>query len=131
MGRVRQHTQVNLVSFVILFVQVSQMIFDIARCNVCVRLNLLQELLENSLRWLFKHTMQSVESSSVSHTHYYVFNFIFCSNLDHFSKSRSESIKTLNTKSFEVSKLSDQEINKTLIFAEPFESLDSLFLAGL
>jgi hypothetical protein len=74
--------------------------------------------------------MKSIQSTSVGHTHDNIFDFIFCSDFDHFSKGRCEGIEALNTESFKVGKFGNEEINKALIPAEPFESVDPLFFGG-
>lgn len=129
MRRIGEHTEVNLVSVVNLFVQVAQMVLDVTRCNIGVRLYFFQEFFENRLGWLFEDAVEGIESSSVGHTHNDMLDFVFGSNFDHFSESRGESIEPLNTKPLEVGELSDQEVDKGLVFAESFESCDS-FLFG-
>ena len=67
----------------------------------------------------------------MGHTHDDMLNIIFSSDFDHFAQGRSEGIETLNTESLEVSKFSDEEINKALIPAESFESTNSFLLGWL
>ena len=112
-------------------VQVAEMVLDIAWRHISVWLNLFEKFLENSLGWFLKHTMKSIQSTSVGHTHNNMFDLIFGGDLNHFSKGRCESIEALDTKSFEVGKFGNQEIDKALIPAKPLESVDSLFFAGL
>lgn len=69
--------------------------------------------------------MQGIKSTSVSHTHYNMLDFILGGGFDELSESWGGSIKSFNTESFEIGKLHDEEINKALVSTEPLESLHS------
>ncbi len=132
MGWIGKHSQINLVSFVVLAIQISQVVLHISRRYfICVGVSFLQKLLENLLGRFVENAMKCIQSSSMCHTHDDMLAFSLRSYFHESSQCRGHRIESFNTESFEISKPFNQKVNETLISTKSPESFKSLFSSWL
>lgn len=123
MGGVGQNRKSNLSASDFLLVNITQMVLNISRKFISVFIvHLFQKLSKNGVSWLFEDAMKSIEPASVSHSKLYVLNTGIRSAFYELPQGGCARVEPFNSKALEISKLSAQKINKSLISGESSQS---------
>lgn len=90
-----------------------------------------QKLLENQLGWLLKYTMESIESSSMSHAELNELYSLLCSTFHETPQGSCAWVEPFDAEPFEVAELVSQEVDEGLVFGEPVQGGELFLFGGL